>query len=293
MRSKCSVCLYAAALLALPTHQLFAQGAAITGEVRSAETSAPIVAALVQLLSGNGGRISSTLTNQTGRFQMIGIPAGTYAVLVTSAGYGVGRRDGIALTPGQTVVLNFELVAQVIDLDPIVVSASRRAERALDAPARTEVVDEQEIRVRPAVTPAEHLRSVPGIDIATSGVQSTNVVARGFNNVFSGALYMLTDHRIASVPSLRVNLIHFSPTTNEDLERIEVVLGPGSALYGPGTANGVLHMLTRSPLRSQGTTANSSNTHSTGRSRIAVRRLRCLAGSTIVRGVNRSSGSCK
>src|SRR5690606_10829117 len=80
------------------------------------------------------------------------------------------------------------------------------------------------------------------------------VVARGFNNICSGALYTLTDHRIASVPSLRVNLMHFVPTTNEDLERIEVVLGPGSALYGPGTANGVLHMITRSPLLEQGTT---------------------------------------
>ena len=120
----------------------------------------------------------------------------------------------------------------------------------LDAPARVEVVTEQEIDVRPTVTAADHLRAVPGVDVATSGIQSTNVVARGFNNVFSGALYMLSDHRIAGVPSLRVNLMHFVPSTNEDLESIEVVLGPGAALYGPNTANGVLHMLTRSPLTS-------------------------------------------
>src|SRR5690606_9093957 len=83
-----------------------------------------------------------------------------------------------------------------------------------------------------------------------------NIVLRGFNNVFSGALYMLSDHRIAGVPSLRVNFPHFIPSTNDDIERIEVVLGPGSALYGPGTSNGVMHILTKSPLTTQETSVS-------------------------------------
>src|SRR5690606_21481005 len=45
----------------------------------------------------------------------------------------------------------------------------------------------------------------------------------------------------------------FVPSTNEDLERMEVVLGPGAALYGPNTADGVLHMMTKSPLSNPGT----------------------------------------
>ncbi|HEX2094226.1 MAG TPA: TonB-dependent receptor [Longimicrobiaceae bacterium] len=141
-----------------------------------------------------------------------------------------------------------------VQLDPIVVSASKRPEKALNAPARVEVVGERTIDERPAITPVEHLRSVPGIDIATTGVQSANVVARGFNNIFSGALHFLTDYRIAGVPSLRVNFLHFVPSNNEDLERMEVVLGPGAALYGPNTANGILHIITKSPLTEQGTT---------------------------------------
>ena len=54
-------------------------------------------------------------------------------------------------------------------------------------------------------------------------------------------------------PSLRVNQMHWLPTTEADIEKMEVVLGPGSALYGPNTANGVVHVLTKSPLTSQGT----------------------------------------
>ncbi len=78
-------------------------------------------------------------------------------------------------------------------------------------------------------------------------------MVRGFNNVFSGALMTLTDNRLAHVPSLRLNAYNFIPVVNDDIERIEVVLGPGSALYGPNSANGVMHIITRSPLSSQGT----------------------------------------
>jgi outer membrane receptor for ferrienterochelin and colicins len=138
--------------------------------------------------------------------------------------------------------------APQVQLDPIVVSASKRPEKALNAPARVEVVGERSVDERPAVSMTEHLRNVPGVDIATTGVQSSNVVARGFNNIFSGSLHFLTDNRIAGVPSLRVNLLHFVPTTNEDVARMEVVLGPGAALYGPNTANGILHIITKSPL---------------------------------------------
>ncbi|MFS8639017.1 MAG: TonB-dependent receptor, partial [Gemmatimonadota bacterium] len=77
-----------------------------------------------------------------------------------------------------------------------------------------------------------------------------------FNNIFSGSLHALTDNRIAGVPSLRVNVLHFIPAGNEDIDRMEVVLGPGAALYGPNTADGVLHIITKSPLDEQGTSVS-------------------------------------
>jgi iron complex outermembrane receptor protein len=116
------------------------------------------------------------------------------------------------------------------------------------------VVSTKDVEARPATSTAEHVRSVPGVDVASSGLVQHSVVARGFNNVFSGSLMVLTDNRWASVPSLRVNTYGLIPVTNEDVERIEMVLGPGSALYGPNVANGVMHILTRSPLAHQGTT---------------------------------------
>lgn len=243
------------AVLAVAAGQAAAQATGtIMGEARSAESLAPLAGAVVQVLGAEGRSVGSTLANQSGRFVVVNLPAGVYTVEVTLTGYETGRVEGVQVVAGQSASVSVSLRSRAIELNPLVVSVGRRQERVLEAPARVEVVTGQQVAERPTITPVDHLRSVPGIDVATSGVQSTNVVARGFNNVFSGALYALTDHRIAGVPSLRVNLLHMVPTTNEDIEQIEVVLGPGAALYGPNTANGVLHMMTRSPLTQQGTT---------------------------------------
>ena len=139
-------------------------------------------------------------------------------------------------------------------LDQVVTTASRAPEKVLDAPASVSVINEKQINERPSITLTDHIATLPGIDVARGGLMQANVVARGFNNIFSGALLTLTDNRFAYVPSLRVNIPYLIPANNEDIERIEVVLGPGAALYGPNAAGGVLHIITKSPFASQGTT---------------------------------------
>jgi len=199
--------------------------------------------------------VSSTLTNNQGQYRFA-LPAGTYDVYVPRGlNFRDLRIDGVTLSEGQTTTLDIELTPRALELDRMVVSVTRGTlERTTESVATAHTVSAIEIEERPAQTLADHLRTAPGVDVITQGLQATNVTVRGFNNIFSGALHMLTDHRLASVPSLRVNLMHFVPTTDQDVERMEVVLGPGSALYGPNTANGVVHVLTKSPLDAPGTT---------------------------------------
>ena len=123
----------------------------------------------------------------------------------------------------------------------------------LEAPAAVSVLDDTQIDSRVAVTTTEHFKSLPAVDVFNTGITQSNVTVRGFSNVFSGSLLSLVDNRIASVPSLRVNAYNFIPTPQNDIERVEVVSGPGSALYGPNSANGVAHIITKSPFGSEGT----------------------------------------
>ena len=161
-----------------------------------------------------------------------------------------------ALAADETKSIEIALSSKVIQLEQVSVTASRRREKVLEAPASVALVDNSEIKDRIAPSVTEHLKSVRAVDVVTAGLGASYVVVRGFNNVFSGSLLSLVDNRIASVPSLRVNAYSLIPTISEDIERIEVVSGPGAALYGPNSANGVMHILTRSPFTSQGTTVS-------------------------------------
>src|SRR5690606_7741790 len=198
---------------------------------------------------------ASTFTTAEGRYALV-VPAGTYDVSVESVGYEVQRSAGITVAAGATARRDIAMQVRPFQLNPVSATASVTTQQAVNAPAHVEVITARDIEARPALTPTDYLRATPGVDVITQGVQSTNVVARGFNNIFSGALLTLTDNRLAGVPSLRVNVLHFVPSTSEDIQRMEVVLGPAAALYGPNTASGVLHMITKSPLIQPGTTGS-------------------------------------
>ncbi|HEY0025242.1 MAG TPA: TonB-dependent receptor [Longimicrobium sp.] len=245
--------LFLVALLFSSALPAYAQNGSVSGTVRDVATSTPLRGIRVEAVSASGRVAASAVTAENGTYTLRDLAPGNYALVISGTDVPVRRLD-VEVTAGRTSRVDAQLAFGNVRLDPVVVSASKRPEKAVEAPSRVEVVTAQEIEDRPAITLIDHLRDVPGVDVAQTGLQSTNVVARGFNNIFSGSLHALTDNRIAGVPSLRVNYLHFIPSTNEDVARMEVVLGPGAALYGPNTANGILHIITKSPLDEQGTT---------------------------------------
>lgn len=249
------ILLYLLAFLIAPLAHAQAQTGGVSGTIRDLTTGTPLAGIRVEAVAADGRVAGSDQTGQNGTYSISGLAPGSYAVVISGTDIPVRRMDAV-VRAGQTSRVDAQVQFGNVRLDPVVVSASKRPEKATEAPARVEVVSETQIAARPAVTPVDHLRSVPGVDVASTGIQSTNVVARGFNNIFSGSLHALTDNRIAGVPSLRVNYLHFVPSNNEDVSRMEVVLGPGAALYGPNTANGILHIITKSPLDEQGTTVS-------------------------------------
>ena len=239
-------------LLHLSSSVAQAQTGVLSGRVTDAETGAAVPSVQVQIVSGVAAG-QGTLGNDAGIFRLELSP-GTYAIVLQSIGYRTQRLDGAQVSAGETTDVEVVIESDVLALDAIVVSASRKEEKRTDAPATVTVVTETDVEESPSTTLVGHLHETPGTDIMTTGLQATNVVVRGFNNIFSGALHALTDNRIAGVPSLRVNLLHFVPSNDQDVSRMEVVLGPGSALYGPNSSNGVLHIITKSPFDEQGTT---------------------------------------
>jgi outer membrane receptor for ferrienterochelin and colicins len=242
-------------LLLTLTTAAAAQGGTLTGKVTNSEDKRPLDRAVVRVLLPNGAAIASGTTRADGTYRLGDVAAGTYRVRFAAVGFAATEIPDVVIRAGQSTTADAELSLQAIRLEDITVSTvSREPEKKTDAPAAVFTVSRTEVEERPALTIADHLKAFPGVDISQGGLVQSNVVGRGFNNIFSGALLTLIDYRYAAVPSLRVNVPTFFPLTNDDIENVEFVLGPGAALYGPNASNGVLNILTRSPFTSTGTT---------------------------------------
>lgn len=243
-----------AAFLLSAATALDAQTGVLAGRVTDVSSGGPLKGATVRVMGSDATtRLTGAITHADGTYSVQGLAPGTYRVTISFLSYAPYEANDVKIGPGERVTLDAALQQTTLGLDEVVISASRRPEKITSAPASVSVVDARRVEERPALTAVDHVKSVPGLDIVQSGLTQSNVVARGFNNAFSGSMMMLTDNRIASVPSLRVNAHNFVPLVSEDIQQIEVIRGPGSALYGPNTANGVLHIITRSPFASAGT----------------------------------------
>lgn len=234
-------------VLTMTSVMAIAQGV-LSGQITGPDGQ-PIPGVSVKVTSGKTTK--GGFSDSRGKYSIKNLENGSYGVAFSCVGY--QKQDATVNVSGATT-LNAKLKETSIDMDVTVVTASRVQQKASEAPASVSVIEPRAIREAPKNTPVEHLRGITGVDYSQTGIAQQSVSVRGFNNVFTGALQTLTDYRLAGVPSLRVNIGYFVPASNEDIERIELVRGPASALYGPNAAQGVLNIITRSPFASQGTT---------------------------------------
>ncbi|WP_434973813.1 carboxypeptidase regulatory-like domain-containing protein, partial [Longibacter sp.] len=231
-----------------------AQEAGIQGVVRDADDRSPLVGANVAVRAeGSTDIVRGTATDPDGSYSVSRLSPGRYMVEFRFVGY-QSQELPVTVNEGEMAELNVELKIQTASLDQVVVSASRRQEKILDAPASISVLSPEEIEATVSTSSVEVLRATPGVDMAQTGIDRREVVLRGFNEAFSGSAFVLTDYRQAAVPSLGVNVHSIMPNMSIDVERVEVVRGPGSALYGPGVDSGVIHFFTKDPFNYPGTT---------------------------------------
>lgn len=233
-----------------------AQTAQVTGVISDSATGARLEGARVLLLSGDQ-IVAVAESDARGRFRLQGIAPGSYAIQMSRIGYAPSETLQIEVGPGQQS-LSVRLTEHPLKLDPIVVTANLALETTLQSPSAVTVVPREKLQTTLATTLADHLRDVPGIDFASKGMFSHTFSARGPRSVTSSDLLMLSDYRYAAVPVLEFNVAGLIPATTEDLQRIEVVRGPGAVIYGPNSRRGVVHFVSRSPL--EGSTTNLSLT---------------------------------
>jgi outer membrane receptor protein involved in Fe transport len=134
-----------------------------------------------------------------------------------------------------------------VPYEETVVTASRRAQSTLEAPNATTIITGDEIRLSGVTSMPELFRRVPGADVSMMGVSSANVSFRGFNQRLSNKVIVLIDGRPEYQDFLGMTLWPSFPIGMEEIEQIEIIRGPSSALYGANAMLGVINIITRQP----------------------------------------------
>ncbi|MBV6426925.1 MAG: Vitamin B12 transporter BtuB [Haliscomenobacter sp.] len=237
------------ALLLLFTGGLYAQSGVVRGVVRDADTREPLAGANILV----AGTTNGTASDADGAYRLEA-PAGQQTITVSFVGY-ADFSQTITVRAGAETELNLMLSAEGLLGQEVVVSASRKAEKLTNAPATISVINARAITEFPSFNVAELLGRQRGVDYVRSGVLGIGINARGFNSAFNPKNLQINDARLSSLVATGLPLGALSTTVKEDVERIEVILGPSSALYGPNAHNGLLNTITKDPRTSQGTTA--------------------------------------
>ena len=126
-----------------------------------------------------------------------------------------------------------------------VVSASRQATSPLDAPVSTHIITAEDIRMSGAVSIPDLLRTVPGIDVMQMGPGNHNIGVRGFNQRMNNKVLVLVDGRSVYFDFLGPTYWKTLAVNLADIERIEIIRGPGSTLYGANAFSGVINIITK------------------------------------------------
>ncbi len=137
-----------------------------------------------------------------------------------------------------------------------VTSVSKKPERLMDAAAAVQVITSEDIRRSGATTLPDLLRLVPGVQVARANSSTWAVGVRGFTSTLSRSLLVLIDGRSVYSPLFAGVYWDVQDVILNDIDRIEVIRGPGATLWGANAVNGVINIITKSARATQGSYAS-------------------------------------
>jgi outer membrane receptor for ferrienterochelin and colicins len=225
-------------LLAVP---LFAANGRITGRI-TRDDGTGIGGVIVQVVE-----LSRAITTEGDGSFTLDVPPGTYTLNFVAGDQ--ATTETVTVTDGGTANVDKKVDWRLSIAETITVySASRRTERVVEAPAAVTVVSPEEIEaVAPSGQAARIIENAPGVDFTQSGLYDTNFNARGFNSSLNRRILTLIDGRDPAIAFLGAQEWAAVSFPLDTMQSVELIRGPGSALYGANAFSGVLNMTTKMP----------------------------------------------
>ena len=210
---------------------------AISGRVTSAATGEGLAGANLVI----EGTFLGTASDAQGRFVIRRVPPGEYRLACSMVGYQRIVTPGVRVRAADTTVVTVVLPEHAIETAPVVITASRREQRLRDVPVSMSTVSAEEIMNRNAVTLDEVIRTVPGVHFMQDQVNIRG--SSGYSRGVGSRVLLLLD----GMPYLTGDTgeINWEAIPAQEVERVEIVKGAGSALYGSSALGGVINVITK------------------------------------------------
>ena len=187
--------------------------------------------------------------NQFSYQKRFSLPAILMLCLTNSAWIQASEND---LNPGEMGERNIQSLDLEDLMDIEVTSVAKKQQSLSNAPAAIFVITQEDIHRSGATSIPEALRMAPGINVARIDSNKWAITSRGFNGRFANKLLVMIDGRTVYTPSYSGVYWEVQDTLMEDIERIEVIRGPGATLWGANAVNGVINIITKNSIETQG-----------------------------------------
>ena len=217
------------------TNLTLAQNGTISGVVTDAKTGQPLSRANITVEDSYMGAMS----NNRGKFQIEKITAGHQTVVVSYMGYETTKLT-IDVKSNETTEVSVELEPTVVQTSGIMVIAKRYRKELKDVPIPVSAVTSENISNAAPQTVADALKTAPGIALGRDGAWGTRVIVRGLTD--NNLVTLVDGNRVDTATEIAAGL---SMIALDDIERVEVIRGAGSSLYGTGAIGGVVNIITR------------------------------------------------
>lgn len=223
--------------LILTSFTVSAQDGSISGTVKS--DGFGLSAAAVSIKKTTLGNA----TKDDGAYNIQNVPAGTYKIVASAIGFNASEKT-VVLTAGQNLILNFQLGSTVSSLDQIVVTGTRTPKRRTNSPVIVNLINSKTLDQVIATSLSEGLKYQPGLRIETD-CQTCNYTQLRMNGLQGGYSQILVNSRPIFSPLTGLYGMEQIPTNM--IDRIEIVRGGVSALYGSSAIGGTVNVITKIP----------------------------------------------
>ena len=213
---------------------------ALSGSVAVAGSGEPVAAAEVSVQGGT----ASTTTDARGRFLLPALPAGSHVVQVRRLGHEETRQT-VTIRAGETTSVRFLLAISAVDVEGVVISATRGSRDAMATAASVGVVEGSSIREARPAHPSEIMGRIPGVWVNVTGGEGHMTAIR--QPLGTQPVYLFLEDGVPTRSTGFFNHNALYEVNVPQADRIEVLKGPGTALHGSDAIGGVISVSTRPP----------------------------------------------